>query len=558
MTSGAQVVARCLAAAGVRHVFSVSGNQVLSLYDALFEAEVGIVHARHEGAAVHMADAYGRLTGSAGVCLVTAGPGHANALGALSMAEAAESAVVLLSGHAPLGQRGAFQEMDQVGLARPLTRRSEVVRAPSELAGQLAATFRAAASGRAGPAHLSLPVEVLAARLDEPHAAPPPGDAFAPRRRAAPAAAVARITALLREASRPLIVAGQCARQPGVYEALAAFAARGAIPLLIVDHPRGLADPTLGQAGQALPRADAVLLFGKRQDYRIAYGRAPLLAPDCRLAQVDPWPDEIGRHRPVEVGVAADPATVAAQLLDAGGGSPAGHTPPPAPGAPAASTAWCDEVEALREASPLPALRADLAGGAEGEALHPLPVCDEIAALVERIGWAGITLTIDGGDFGQWVRARLRPPPARHLVAEPLGSIGFSLPFALAARLARPQPVAVAVAGDGAFGFHALELETAARVRAPFLTIVGNDGAWGTERHLQLNRFGRAVATDLLPVRYDLLAAALGGYGERVERLDRLGPAFERALAAVRGGRPAVVDVRLRSVPSPSGEPPSH
>ena len=137
---------------------------------------------------------------------------------------------------------------------------------------------------------------------------------------------------------------------------------------------------------------------------------------------------------------------------------------------------------------------------------------------------------------------------------EPSGAIGYAVPFAIAARLARPQATVVALAGDGALGFHALELETAGRCGAPVLVVVGNDAAWGTERHLQLRRYGpgRDVATALSAARYSAVVAGLGGHGEQVEEGAGLRPALERALAAVAAGRPALVDVRLRSVPSPA------
>ena len=182
---------------------------------------------------------------------------------------------------------------------------------------------------------------------------------------------------------------------------------------------------------------------------------------------------------------------------------------------------------------------------------------DEVAPLLDRFGERACVV-LDGGEFGQWARAILRLRPPQHLVNEPSGAIGFSVPFALAARLARPEATVIAIAGDGAFGFHAMEIETAARCRLPFLAIVGNDAAWGTERHLQVARYGadRAVATDLTPARYDRLAKALGGYGAHVERQVELGPALERALAAVAAGQPAVVNVQIQSVPSPAGGPP--
>src|SRR6185503_12737680 len=157
---GADVLARTLAAAGVRYVFALSGNHVMPIFDAALDAKLPLLHVRHEAAAVHMADAWGRLTGEVGVALVTGGPGHANALGALYTALAAESPMVLISGHAPLGElgKGAFQEMPQAELAAPLTKGSWTVRSVHAVGADLARALREA---RKGPVHLSVPSDVL-------------------------------------------------------------------------------------------------------------------------------------------------------------------------------------------------------------------------------------------------------------------------------------------------------------------------------------------------------------------------------------------------------------
>jgi len=572
MVTGAQLTAKELAARSVRCVFSLSGNQVLSLYEALDREGIRIVHTRHEGAAVHMADAWARLTGEVGVCLVTAGPGHANAIGALAMAESGESPVVMISGHAPVeggagvdGGRakvGSFQAMDQVGLARPVVRWTTAATEAAQLPGLIETAFARARMGRAGPVSLSVPVNVLENAVAAEASAG--RSAVSSTHAEIDAESVERMMARLREARRPLILAGPSARRPGLRAALGAFCAHTQLPLVVVDHPRGLSDPALGQVAAALGHADVVLLFGRTLDYRIGYGAA--LGRESALLQIDPVAEEVGRYRAPEIGVVAELEPAAARLLDAARRVDGARWP---------VTVWAEEVKELMEATAaVPA--SETSDAADG--MHAWRVLDELAVALDQRERAGkrVCLVIDGGEFGQWARARLagrlrsaapdtgasQPNEetvwSHHLVNEPSGAIGYAVPFAIAAKLARPEATVVALAGDGAFGFYAMELETAARVGAPVLTVVGNDGAWGTERHLQRARYGpeRAVATELLPARYERLAESVGGYGERVTESGALRGALERAFAAVDGGRVAVVNARIRSVASPAGAPP--
>ena len=190
---GADILARALAGAGVRHLFSLSGNQIMPVYDAALDARLSIVHVRHEGAAVHMADAWGRLTGEPGVALLTGGPGHANGVGALYTAAAAESPMVLLSGHAPLAElgRGAFQEMRQADLAAPVTKASWTAQRAESLSEDIERALRIARAGRPGPVHVSLPFDVLEAKVADSAVAPaaagePGGTCTKSSRRVAP------------------------------------------------------------------------------------------------------------------------------------------------------------------------------------------------------------------------------------------------------------------------------------------------------------------------------------------------------------------------------------
>ena len=162
---GADALVRALALAGVKKIFTLSGNHIMPVFDAAFEAGIELIHTRHEAATVHMADAFARITGEVGIALVTGGPGHANAISALYTAQMAESPVVLLSGHAPLSQlgKGAFQEMRQAELAAPMCKASTTCMSADQIAADIARAISLARSGRPGPMHLSLPTDVLEA-----------------------------------------------------------------------------------------------------------------------------------------------------------------------------------------------------------------------------------------------------------------------------------------------------------------------------------------------------------------------------------------------------------
>jgi acetolactate synthase I/II/III large subunit len=210
--TGAERLVEVLVAHGVKHLFTLSGNQILSVYDATVGRDLTLVHTRHEAAAVHMADAWGRLTDEPGVALVTAGPGHCNAISALYGAVMSESPVVLLSGHAPRGQlgTGAFQEMDQVGTARPVTKAAWLAESADTLDDEIDHAFALASSGRPGPVHVSLPGDVLEAAVTSASRTPS-RDASTARTAqptSAPPAESSAALALLAGAKRPLIVAG--------------------------------------------------------------------------------------------------------------------------------------------------------------------------------------------------------------------------------------------------------------------------------------------------------------------------------------------------------------
>src|SRR5690349_21105819 len=291
---GADALVRALSAAGIRRVFTLSGNHIMSVFDAALEAGISLVHTRHEAAAVFMADAWGRLTGEPGVALVTGGPGHANGVGALYTAAMAESPVVLLSGHAPNGQlgTGAFQEMRQADIAAPLTKLAFTSASADGIARDVATAIRTARTGRCGPVHLSLPTDCLDGEAD---GNVPGADAFLPEVVALDIGTADAMLARLARAKRPVILAGPGLMTRTGRAALAALEHALQVPVIGMESPRGLADSSLGAVAPLLAQADCALLLGKRLDYTLKFGKAPTFGAGCEFLQIDADAEEIAR-----------------------------------------------------------------------------------------------------------------------------------------------------------------------------------------------------------------------------------------------------------------------
>ena len=533
---GADIVARSLARAGVKHVFSLSGNHIMPVYDAALDAGLAIVHTRHEGAAVHMADAWGRLTGVPGVVLLTGGPGHANGVGALYTALASESPLVMLSGHAPLRElgKGSFQEMRQADMAEPVVKASWTAEGSATLGDDIARAMRVASAGRPGPVHVSLPFDLLEEKTDAD--AVPPAEVFSAPAQPLVETAVDAVLELLGRAERPLILVGSVMSNGRGDAVRRALSAAVGVPVICMESPRGLNDPALGRLAGVAARADLIVLLGKEPDFTLRFGQQPSIDPTCRIAVIDPEPyalqrakDVLGEARVVFAAVGDSIATAKRLVQQAA--------------APKAKGRWSDEVEAALRFRPpeWPALAAS-AG-----AVHPVEVGRAVQGLIDASPDA--ILVSDGGEFGQWAQACV--DASTRVINGPAGSIGSAIPFALAAKIARPGAQVVAMTGDGAAGFHLLELDTAVRAGLPVVIVVGNDACWNAEHQIQLRTYGRARALgcELLPTRYDQVALALGCHGELVTTSADLPAALARAAAS---GKPALVNVMIERLAAPT------
>jgi len=521
--SGGELVARVLKEAGVGHVFTLCGGHILPIYDGCLTEGIRLIDVRHEQAAAHAADAYARLTRHVGVAVVTAGPGVTDAVTGVANAYAARSPLLLIGGAAPLGLRGlgALQEMEQVALLRPITKGSWTVAETRQIPEVLTTAIRAALTGRPGPVFVEIPVDLLLNRVED-RLAPIPARYVHRTTMIADADTLMELGGLLARAERPVVIAGGGVYWDDAAATLDAFATRAGVPVFMNGAGRGTLPSAHPLAfaharGWALAHADLVLVLGAPLDFRLGYGRSPSFAEEATVCMVDCDPQELGRNRPLALGVTGHIGGVLARLHDTLPGSP-----------PVSRAEWRNRL-AMKERE-------------AGERLENAGASDQVP--VSHYRWAAeIARTVtpdtivigDGGDVvGCASRMVSLHGPGQWLDPGPFGCLGVGPSFALAAKLLHPDRPVLLIAGDGAFGLNGMEMETAVRFRLPFTCIIGNDGGWGQIRNPQLSFFGedRAVSTALPQTRYDLMVEALGGRGVLVTEPRDIEPALRRAFAS--------------------------
>lgn len=532
---GADIVARTLEKLGTTKVFTLSGNHIMSIFDAALETKLELIHVRHEAATVHMADAWGRLSGEPGIAMVTGGPGHANAVGALYTALANESPMVLLSGHAATDElgRGGFQEIAQADMARPVAKASWTSTSAASLGEDVAKALHIARSGRPGPVHLSLPSDLLDAEVDAASASIPGqhDNAAAMLPDVLPDAVLDAIA----KARAPLIIAAPHLSGPHGRPLLAELEKAVQAPVVIMESPRGIRDATLGSFSELLKQVDLIVLVGKPLDFTLKWAQPPVVAPTCRVISVDPEPALIARAQKelgsrLALAVLADARSAVRSLTERGRKQAQ------------RSAQWLGEARRLLDHRP------ESWAGLKGKngRLHAVEVFKALKPIVERD--PDTILICDGGEFAQWGQSLIKPP--RRIVNGVAGSIGAGIPFAVAARAWEAKAPIITVVGDGTFGFHMSEFDTAVRHNLPFVAIVGTDAKWNAESQIQLRDYGaqRMHGCDLLPTRYDQVVTALGGHGELVDDATALPAAIERAIAS---GKPACVNVMIEPIAAP-------
>ena len=527
--SAAALIARLLKARGVDRVFGLCGGHIMPIWMRLDAEGIRIIDVRDERAAVYMAHAHAELTGGLGVALVTAGPGVTNAMTGIANAHVARASVLVLSGTPPRAQenRGALQDMAHTDFIKPLTRYARTVRQPElvlqELDEAIARAF--GQGGEPGPVYLDFPVDTL--RADVPRAVQLP-EHFAQKSRdliLPDPAAVQRAVDLLWSARKPLFVSGRGARGAGAV--LTRLLDRLGALYLDTGESRGLVNDdhlsvVAAMRGSVMSEADLIITVGRRLDFQLAYG-SPAVFGAAKFLRLADCAAELRDNRRGAAEIFATPSASLEAILAAAGER-----------APSTDRTWASSVRAkhLERADKLLASMKVAPPGSDG-LMHPNRL---LAALRDKLPDDAV-IVADGGDFLSFARVGL--PASTYLDPGSLGCIGVGTPFGVAASLALPERTVAVLTGDGAFGFNAMEIDTAVRHKAPVLIVVANNGAWAIEVRDQQETHGKVVGTQLQFADHAAMARAFGMHSERVERAEDLPAAIERALA----NRPALLDV---------------
>jgi acetolactate synthase-1/2/3 large subunit len=468
-----------------------------------------------------------------GVAVVTAGPGVTDALTGVANAHAASSPLILLGGAAPLFNqgRGSLQEMEQVDLFHRISKWSDRVPTTELVPAYLAKAFRVALSGRPGPVFLELAWDVLGNGADESTLQLPERYRTDARQPPDPRK-VDEALALLQKAERPAIIAGSSVYWDGAWDALRRFCETAQVPVYLNGAGRGClpaSHPLFFQhtRKEALSGADVVFVIGTPFDFRLNYGSEPTFSAESKIVQVDIDPTEIGRNRPVDVGIIADSFSALTALADG-----------------AARRQRDAFLGRLREREQQRLKDLEAWTKDDNIPIHHYRLARELSEVANAAGQDPVFIA----DGGNWVAMAAKVielrQPGRWLDPGPLGCLGVGAPFAIASKVLHPERTHWIIQGDGSFGLNGMDFETAVRFRLPMVCVVGNDAAWGQIRLPQVGMFGeeKSPATRLAPTRYDKVVEAFGGHGEHVTEPARIRPALERAVAS---GTVACVNVML-------------
>jgi acetolactate synthase-1/2/3 large subunit len=526
--TGSEVLAQALRSQGVDTLFYLMGGPMLETEAACIKLGIRAIDTRHEQAASLAAHAWTRVTRRPGVCMGCSGPGTTNLVTGVANAFTDCAPLVAIGGSSPrvfLGME-AFQEIDQVAIMKPITKRAERIYDARRIPDMVATAFREATAGRPGPVYLDLPGDILGEKIEEESVVYPAAWRPAPRTLGDPAA-VREAIALLTRAERPVVIAGSGVWWSDGAAALQAFVEATGIPFYTTPISRGLipedhALAFLNARSKAFTEADVVLAVGTRFNWVIQFGRPPRFAPDLKVIHVDVNPAQLGHNRAVDVPIAGDARSVLEQLST----EAAGTIDPKQFGA------WTGKLRTLDAEK---SSEMDKAMSADTAPIHPLRLCKEIRDFLRR----DAILVVDGQEILNYGRQAIPTyVPGHRLNSGALGTMGVGLPFGVGAKVAKPDAQVVVLHGDGSYGINAMEIDTAVRHKIPVVVVISNNGGWTANAPWTrpLPKPGR----NLGHTRYDRVAVELGAHGEFVEKPHEIRPALERAFAS---GKPAVVNV---------------
>ena len=533
---GGKLAARALKQAGVECLFTLSGGHIMPLYDGCIDEDIRIIDVRHEQAAVHAADSWARCNpGKIGVAAVTAGPGVTDGVTGVANAWRANSPILVIGGQGPFNnlRRGSLQEMDHIGVMRPITKFADAVYQTHRIPEYIELAIRHAVSGIPGPAFLEIPMDVFMGQCEWNEAPIPRIRTEAPRL-SPDREEVRQAVDVLRKAQRPMMMAGTSVKWSRATAEMGRFIHETHVPTYTNGMGRGTVPPDCPEflnrsRRDALKRIDCIILAGTLLDFRMRFGQT--IPADAKIIQLDMDATLIGQNRSADVALVGNLACsfdlLAEEIKNQG--------------LSLDFSGWRDELRTVEVEAEK---KVEAALGSDEVPVDPQRMCREVRDWLDTLDDPIVI-----GDGGDIVATAAKIIPVKREGAwmdpGPLGTLGVGMPFALAAQLAHPDRRVVIVYGDGSFGLNGFEYDTAVRFELPIIGIVGNDAAWGQMMRPQGQMLGqdRLAGTLLNHTRYDKVVEALGGHGENVERPEEIRPALERAAAS---GKPALVNVIIR------------
>jgi acetolactate synthase I/II/III large subunit len=548
MVTGGELLVRTLMQANVTNIFGLHGAHLETIFQSCRDHHIPITDTRHEVAAGHAAEGYARATRGLGVAMITAGPGFTNVITSMANAYLDRTPVLYLSGSAGLrdAETNTLQAgLDQVAVARPITKWAHRITVPQDIPRLVAEAVRLASSGPTGPVLLDLPADVLGAQVDEASVGIPDKVLLDPSSSPAPQSkAVEDAIRLLASASRPVIMVGAGSYMSGVsQEALREFVETTGTPvfsdfqahgLLPSNHPLyGGTFHKMADLSRPDQRPDVILALGVRFGL-FTLGGSDLVVPlAAKIIHVEIDPKEIGRLRPAAVPIVADPRETLRAF-----------------NAQASSQRWPDRKkwqQTIRDAKTerCRGLQKDLDRPAPP--IHPLQA---VSAIVGNIDENAIIVG-DGAEAYHWMNEVIHQNHAGgYLTHGFLGAVGFGLGLALGAQVAHPKRQVLCLVGDGAIGFTIAEFDTMVRHKLPIVSVVMNNHSWAASQHFQeiVSGADRLIGTELRDANYHEVATAFGCHAQRVTEIKELGPAIKAAFAS---GKPACINVSIDVAPIP-------
>ncbi len=518
-THGGDLAVLAAQAHGINHLFTLSGAHVFPIYDGAVHRDLPIIDVRHEQTAVFAAEATARLTRTPGLAVVTAGPGVTNGVSAVANAFYNGAPLLMLGGRAPAGRwgQGALQEIDHPPLLAPVTKLAATVKKTEEIGNEVFDALALARTPHRGPTFLDIPMDIFFGP-----ATTHPVAAWTPQTRQVNADEVARIADLIKKSSSPLLILGSDVWAGSAEKEALEFAESIQIPVITNGTARGIIprrNPLLATKARsfAFRSADLILVVGTPLDFRLGYGDFG----SAKVIHVSDSPSGIATHATLSASTSGDLSAIFTALTNS-----LSHQ---------VSSEWRELITqaALKSASKeRELLEADLSP------IHPARIYGE---LLPKLADDAVIIG-DGGDFVSFAGKFVEPVrPGCWLDPGPFGCLGGGMGGIIAARLARPSAQVVALFGDGALGFSLGDIDSLVRHHLPAVMVVGNNSAWGLEKHPMQSIFGYDVAADLAPqTRYDEVVRALGGAGEIVTESSQIGPALDRAFES---GVPYLVNV---------------